>query len=57
MYPAYVVPLLLEGQKQMVCDVQGAAVFFSDIHEFTSASADGPIFLLFCWEDIAIKLQ
>eukprot|EP00667_Euglena_gracilis_P001000 EG_transcript_1000 len=38
MYPAYVVPRLLEGQKQMVCEVPGAAVFFSDIHEFTSAS-------------------
>eukprot|EP00667_Euglena_gracilis_P002073 EG_transcript_2073 len=38
MYPQYVVPQLLEGQKQMVCEVPGAAVFFSDIHEFTSAS-------------------
>eukprot|EP00667_Euglena_gracilis_P002440 EG_transcript_2439 len=38
MYPAYVVPQLLEGEKQMVCEVPGAAVFFSDIHEFTSAS-------------------
>eukprot|EP00667_Euglena_gracilis_P001011 EG_transcript_1009 len=38
MYPAYVLPRLLEGQKQMVCEVPGAAVFFSDIHEFTSAS-------------------
>eukprot|EP00668_Euglena_longa_P026608 GGOE01033311.1.p1 GENE.GGOE01033311.1~~GGOE01033311.1.p1 ORF type:complete len:1167 (-),score=340.26 GGOE01033311.1:555-3878(-) len=38
MYPAYVVPQLLEGEKQMVCEVPKAAVFFSDIHEFTSAS-------------------
>eukprot|EP00667_Euglena_gracilis_P000225 EG_transcript_225 len=38
MYPPYVVPQLLEGQRQLVCDVPGAAVFFSDIHEFTSAS-------------------
>eukprot|EP00668_Euglena_longa_P022304 GGOE01027758.1.p1 GENE.GGOE01027758.1~~GGOE01027758.1.p1 ORF type:complete len:357 (-),score=98.46 GGOE01027758.1:1559-2629(-) len=38
MYPQFVVPRLLEGEKQMVCEVPGAAVFFSDIHEFTSAS-------------------
>eukprot|EP00667_Euglena_gracilis_P000355 EG_transcript_355 len=38
MYPAYVVPQLLEGEKQMVCEVPAAAVFFSDIHEFTSVS-------------------
>eukprot|EP00667_Euglena_gracilis_P001631 EG_transcript_1632 len=38
MYPAFVVPRLLEGDKQLVCEVPGAAVFFSDIHEFTSAS-------------------
>eukprot|EP00667_Euglena_gracilis_P001132 EG_transcript_1132 len=38
MYPAYLVPQLLAGEKQMVCEVPGAAVFFSDIHEFTSAS-------------------
>eukprot|EP00667_Euglena_gracilis_P000724 EG_transcript_725 len=38
MYPGYVVPRLLAGEKQLVCEVPGAAVFFSDIHEFTSAS-------------------
>eukprot|EP00668_Euglena_longa_P010109 GGOE01012248.1.p1 GENE.GGOE01012248.1~~GGOE01012248.1.p1 ORF type:complete len:1251 (-),score=392.50 GGOE01012248.1:548-3904(-) len=38
MYPKFVVPQLLEGEKQLVCEVPGAAVFFSDIHEFTSAS-------------------
>eukprot|EP00667_Euglena_gracilis_P001293 EG_transcript_1293 len=38
MYPAYVLPRLLEGEKQMVCEVPGAAVFFSDIHEFTPVS-------------------
>eukprot|EP00667_Euglena_gracilis_P000216 EG_transcript_216 len=38
MYPPFVVPRLLQGEKQMVCEVPGAAVFFSDIHEFTSAS-------------------
>eukprot|EP00667_Euglena_gracilis_P002628 EG_transcript_2628 len=38
MYPAYVVPQLLGGERQAVCDVPQAAVFFSDIHEFTAAS-------------------
>eukprot|EP00668_Euglena_longa_P037774 GGOE01048647.1.p1 GENE.GGOE01048647.1~~GGOE01048647.1.p1 ORF type:complete len:1227 (-),score=355.69 GGOE01048647.1:693-4226(-) len=38
MYPPFVVPRLLEGDKQIVCEVHGAAVFFSDIHEFTSVS-------------------
>eukprot|EP00667_Euglena_gracilis_P000937 EG_transcript_937 len=38
MYPKFVVPQLLHGDKQLVCEVPGAAVFFSDIHEFTSAS-------------------
>eukprot|EP00667_Euglena_gracilis_P000525 EG_transcript_525 len=38
MYPKFVLPQLLEGDKQLVCEVPGAAVFFSDIHEFTSAS-------------------
>eukprot|EP00667_Euglena_gracilis_P000876 EG_transcript_876 len=38
MYPPFVVPGLLAGDKQLVCEVAGAAVFFSDIHEFTSAS-------------------
>eukprot|EP00667_Euglena_gracilis_P000479 EG_transcript_479 len=38
MYPKYVVPRLLAEEKQMVCEVPRAAVFFSDIHEFTSAS-------------------
>lgn len=41
MYPPFVVPGLLAGDKQLVCEVAGAAVFFSDIHEFTSASGDG----------------
>lgn len=40
MYPPFVVPRLLEGEKQLVCEVPGAAVFFSDIHRFTSASTD-----------------
>eukprot|EP00667_Euglena_gracilis_P007661 EG_transcript_7735 len=38
MYPTYVLPRLLEGERQMVCEIPGAAVFFSDIHRFTSAS-------------------
>eukprot|EP00667_Euglena_gracilis_P001683 EG_transcript_1684 len=36
MYPKYVVPQLLRKEKQMVCEVPGAAVFFSDMHDFTA---------------------
>eukprot|EP00667_Euglena_gracilis_P000544 EG_transcript_544 len=38
MYPRFVVPQLLEGDKQLVWEVPGAAVFFSDICEFTNVS-------------------
>lgn len=38
MYPAYVVPRLLAGERHIVCHVKHTAVFFSDIYEFTSAS-------------------
>eukprot|EP00667_Euglena_gracilis_P000447 EG_transcript_447 len=38
MYPAYVVPRLLAGERHIVEHVKHTAVFFSDIYEFTSAS-------------------
>jgi class 3 adenylate cyclase len=38
MYPKYVVPRLLAGERHIVGHVKHTAVFFSDIYEFTAAS-------------------
>jgi len=38
MYPKYVVPRLLAGERQIVGHVKHTAVFFSDVYEFTSVS-------------------